>query len=63
VSQANQELALWTAHERLQEAKFTGPEAIVTICRWCERNFRDAARHYGLDIAVYDVAEIVDRAL
>ncbi|OGO36587.1 MAG: hypothetical protein A2147_09000 [Chloroflexi bacterium RBG_16_57_8] len=62
-SQANPEFALWTANERLQEAKSTGAAALVTACPWCERNFKDAAKQYGLDLPVYDVAEIVARAL
>jgi Fe-S oxidoreductase len=63
VSQANPELALWTAHERLKEATATGAAALVTSCPWCERNFKDAARQYGLDIAIYDVAELVRQAV
>ena len=63
VSQANPELALWTAEERLKEAKATGAAALVTSCPWCERNFRDAAREYGEDIQIYDVAEIARMAL
>jgi Fe-S oxidoreductase len=61
-SQANPEFALWTANERLKEAQLTGASAIVTACPWCERNFRDAAKEYGVDMPVFDVAEIVRRA-
>ncbi len=63
VSQANPELALWTANERLKEAKATGAEALVTSCAWCERNFKDAIAEYGEDIKIYDVAEIARMAL
>jgi Fe-S oxidoreductase len=63
VSQANPGLALWTANERLREARETGATALVTACPWCERNFRDAAREYGADIQIYDIAEIACRAL
>ncbi len=63
VSQANPELALWTANERLKEAGETGAEALVTACPWCERNFKDAAKEYGVDIQIYDIAEIACRAL
>jgi Fe-S oxidoreductase len=62
-SQANPEFALWTANERLKEAQSTGASALVTACPWCERNFKDAAKEYGVDMPVYDVAEIVARAL
>ena len=63
VREANPELALWTANERIQEAKATGASAIVTSCPWCERNFRDAAREYGEGMEVYDIVEVVRRAL
>jgi Fe-S oxidoreductase len=63
VSQSNPELALWTANERLNEAKFTGAAALVTSCPWCERNFKDAAREYKQDILIYDIAEMVCKAL
>jgi Fe-S oxidoreductase len=63
VSQANPELALWTAEERLKEAKATGARALITSCPWCERNFKDAAREYGEEIKIYDIAEIARMAI
>jgi Fe-S oxidoreductase len=63
VSQANPDFALWTANERLKEAMDTGATALVTSCPWCERNFKDAARQFGVDMAVYDVAEVVRKAI
>jgi Fe-S oxidoreductase len=63
VSQANPELALWTANERLKEAKATGATALVTSCPWCERNFKDAVRQYGVDLAVCDIAELVRQSI
>jgi Fe-S oxidoreductase len=63
VSQADPDLALWTANERLKEAGETGAVALVTACPWCERNFKDAARKYGVGIPVYDIAEIARMAL
>ncbi len=63
VSQANPELALWTANERLKEAKATGASALVTSCPWCERNFKDAVKQVGVDLQIYDVAEIVRMAI
>jgi Fe-S oxidoreductase len=63
VSQANPELALWTANERLKEAKETGATALVTACSWCERNFKDAVKEYGQDMEIYDIAEVVRQAL
>ena len=63
VSQADPELALWTANERLKEAEATGATALVTACPWCERNFKDAIKEYGQDIEIYDIAEIAWMAL
>ncbi len=63
VSQANPDMSVWTAGERLKEAKSTGAQAIVTGCPWCEKNFRDAKAEYGIDIEVYDIAEIACMAL
>ena len=63
VSQANPEFSVWTANERLKEAKATAATAIVTICPWCERNFKDAAREYRVDMTVYDIAEVVRKAI
>jgi len=63
VSQANPELALWTANERLKEAKATGATALATSCSWCERNFKDAVKEYGEDIEIYDISELAYRAL
>lgn len=63
VIQAKPDLALWTANERLKEAKATGADALVTACPWCERNFKDAIREYGKNIQIYDIAELAQKAL
>jgi Fe-S oxidoreductase len=63
VKQSDPEFALWTAGERLKEAKDTGATALVTSCPWCERNFKDAVSEYGIDIDIYDIAEIVKKAI
>ena len=63
VKQAYPDLSLWTALERIKEAKNTGATALVTSCPWCERNFRDAIREYGETIEVYDIAEIAAQAI
>jgi heterodisulfide reductase subunit D len=63
VSQVNPDLALWTAQERLKEARATGASAVVTSCPWCERNFKDAAKKFGINVGIYDIAEIVRAAI
>jgi Fe-S oxidoreductase len=63
VSQANTGLALWTANERIEEARATGATALITACGWCEKNFRDAVREYGQQIEIFDIAEVAAKAL
>jgi len=52
----------WTAGERIEEAKATGAEALVTACAWCERNFIDAVNGNGKKMKVFDIAELVHQA-
>jgi len=53
----------WTAQERIEEAKVTGAEALVTACGWCERNFIDAIDADGGKLKVYDIVELVQQAI
>jgi Fe-S oxidoreductase len=52
-----------TAAERIDEAKSTGAEAIVTACPWCERNFIDAVAVMHGNMKVFDIVELVQQAL
>jgi Fe-S oxidoreductase len=54
---------MWTAVERIEEAKAVGAEAIVTACPWCERNFIDAINEKGEKMKVYDIVELVQQAI
>lgn len=63
VREAFPEFSNWTATERIEEAKATGAEAIVTACGWCERNFTDAISTTGEKMAVFDVVDLVKQAL
>ncbi len=62
VKNAYPDFSLWTAGERVEEAKTTGAEAIVTACGWCERNFTDAIRKNGEKMKVYDILDLVQQA-
>ena len=62
VLEAFEDFAHWTALERVQEARSTGAEALVTACPWCERNFSDAMQGNGTRMKVYDVVELVKEA-
>ncbi len=63
VKEAYPDFALWTARERIEEAKATGADAIVTACPWCERNFLDAINGSGEKMKVYDIVELVQQAI
>ncbi len=63
VKEAYSEFSSWTAKERIEEAKSTGAEALVSACPWCERNFLDEIRANGHKMKVYDVTELVLQAI
>jgi Fe-S oxidoreductase len=63
VKEAYPDFSLWTAGERMEEAKSTGAEAMVTACGWCERNFSDAIHQNLEKMKVYDIIELVEQAL
>jgi len=63
VIDAYPDFAAWTGNERLREAKEVGAEAIVSACPWCKRNFLDAAKETGDRIEVYDIIELVQKAI
>jgi len=60
VTESNPQFAEWTAAERVEEAKSTGAEAIVTACPWCVRTLSAAP---GSSLKVYDIVELVERAI
>ena len=57
------DFARWTALERLNEAKATRAEAIVTACPWCKRNLSDAVKENGCNLRIYDIMEILELAV
>ncbi len=63
VNESNPEFAQWTARERLEEAKSSGAEAIVTACPWCEKTLNQAVKDTGSSLKVYDIVELVENAL
>jgi len=62
-SETYPELSSWTAGERVTEANATGAEALVTACPWCESNFANATDENGNKTQVFDIIELVRRAL
>jgi Fe-S oxidoreductase len=63
VIEAYPDFSKWTATERIEEAKSTGAEAIVTACGWCERNFIDAISTNGETMKAFDIVELVKQAM
>jgi Fe-S oxidoreductase len=61
--EAYPDFSQWTASERIEEAKATGAEAIVSACPWCERNFTDAVSASGEKMKVYDFIDLVQQAI
>jgi len=63
VKDAHPDFAISTGAERLKEARAAGAKAIVSACPWCTRNFMDVARETGEKIEVYDIVDLVQKAL
>jgi Fe-S oxidoreductase len=63
VKEAYPEFSSWTARERIEEAKSTGAEAIITACPWCEKNFIDYIKSNGDTLKIYDIVELVQQAI
>ena len=63
VREAYPELSSWTALERIEEAKTTEAEAIITACPWCKRNFSDAIQETSAGLKVYDIMELLEQSL
>jgi Fe-S oxidoreductase len=63
VIDAYPDFSIWTAIERIKEARDTGAEALVTACPWCIRNFKDAVKETGDTLKVYDVVELVEKSV
>jgi Fe-S oxidoreductase len=57
------EFARWVTNERLFEAEHAGANAIVTACPICVRLFEDAIAEKKSKMKVYDLAEILAKAL
>lgn len=63
VKQTQEDFALWTASERIAEARSAGAEAIVSACPWCEQNLKDAMAADPDPLPVYDIVELMRKAL
>jgi len=57
------EWAVEISGERVKEAEELRVDAIVSACPFCERNLTDAINKFGSKLKVYDVVELVNKAL
>jgi Fe-S oxidoreductase len=57
------DFSLATANGRVEEAVATGAEGLVTSCPWCEASFKRALEERGKEIELYDLLDLVDRAI
>lgn len=63
VIESNPAFAKWTARDRIEEAVSTGAEALVTACPWCEKTFNEAIKDSGSNLKIYDIVELVEKAI
>ena len=63
INDSNPDFATWTAQKRIEEAISTGTEALVTACPWCEKTFNEAVKASCSNLKVYDIVELVERAI
>ncbi|UCC18045.1 MAG: (Fe-S)-binding protein, partial [Dehalococcoidales bacterium] len=63
VSESNHEFAVWASQDRVSEATSTGAEAIVTACPWCEKTLNEAVKESGSNMKIYDIVELVEKAI
>lgn len=63
VIDSNPEFAQWTAEQRLEEAKCTGADIIVSASPWAEKLLKTAAGNGQCHLGIYDVVELVAQAI
>lgn len=64
VREAYKDFSLWTANERLTEAKETaGTETMVVACPHCKANFQESMRKGGPKMKLYDIVELMAMAI
>ena len=57
-SEIKKDLSEFAANERIEEAKATGSEYLVTACPWCNSNFKEAGGIEVLDILDLAIAAL-----
>jgi heterodisulfide reductase subunit D len=57
------DLAHFAGTERIEEAKTTGAEALVTCCPFCELNFAETIEERKEKIKLHDLTELILQAM
>ncbi len=57
------DLAQWTAAKRIEEARTTGADALVTCCPHCQENLEEALKDDGNNMKLYDLLDLLLRSL
>ena len=60
---AFKDFAQWTARERIEEAKDTGADIMVTSCPWCETNLRAGGSGMEEKMEIVDIFDLMMQAL
>jgi Fe-S oxidoreductase len=63
VKEAYPDFAIWTAKDRIREAKAVGADTIVSACPSCKQMFNDAIKETGDDIKVLDIIELIQKSV
>lgn len=63
VKEGYPEFAGWTGRERIDEAKATGAQVLVTACPGCAQNFRDVLKGSEKALRLVDIVELFEQAL
>ena len=63
VKSAYPDFALFTAKNRLEEARDTGAQALISTCPFCSTNLKDGIRETGDKMEFYDLSELILEAL
>jgi heterodisulfide reductase subunit D len=53
------DFAAWIGEERVNEAKETGADALVTACPFCEGNLSDVIEATAAGMDIYDITDLV----
>jgi len=63
VKAAFSDFAAWAALERIEEAKATGAQTLISCCPFCKHNLEEAIKNEGLNLRMIDLVEYLDNLM